>query len=163
MTTPRYKRTKSLEERKERRKANQKKYRETHAEQIKAYQQRTKDAQKARMERFLYKNAETYKEYHRQYGKRNKDRRRARQIERDYGITIEQWNELFTKQGNKCAICLGIEPRGGKGWVTDHNHSTNRVRGVLCNVCNVMLGHGQDSIEIFQSAITYLTNPPFGG
>ena len=50
---------------------------------------------------------------------------------------------------------------GGRGhWHTDHDHETKEVRGILCNMCNVMLGHCSDSIARLESAIDYLRNPP---
>jgi hypothetical protein len=160
-TPPRYKRTKSLEERRERKRANQRKYRETHAEQIKAYRQRTRDAAKERMGRFMFKNAEKQKEYFREYAKKNRERVRARNRLKLYGVTVEQWDAIFVAQGYKCAICGALEPGGKLGWSGDHCHATNKFRGILCRVCNVMLGHARDDIAILDKAIAYLRNPPF--
>jgi hypothetical protein len=162
MTIPRYKHTKSLEERKERISASKRKYRETHKEQLKAYRQRTRDAAKERMDRFMFKNAEKQKEYYREYTKRNRERVRARNILKLYGITLEEWSMVFSLQGNKCAICESTEPGNRQGgWSCDHDHRTNKFRGILCNVCNVMLGHAKDDISILEKAIAYLKNPPY--
>lgn len=38
----------------------------------------------------------------------------------------------------------------------DHSHSTNTVRGILCQHCNNMLGMAKDRHEIFERAIAYL-------
>ena len=42
------------------------------------------------------------------------------------------------------------------GYHIDHNHETNKVRGLLCPSCNKGLGHAYDSIEILESWIKYL-------
>lgn len=67
-------------------------------------------------------------------------------LKKKYGLTPEQFEELFEKQGRKCALC-GTEDHGRTGehqksrWNVDHDHETGRVRGVLCHHCNVSLGH----------------------
>jgi hypothetical protein len=38
----------------------------------------------------------------------------------------------------------------------DHNHSSGKVRGLLCNRCNRAIGMFEDSPELLLSAISYL-------
>jgi len=38
----------------------------------------------------------------------------------------------------------------------DHCHSTNKIRGVLCNNCNTALGLVGDNTQTLQSMIEYL-------
>ncbi len=66
---------------------------------------------------------------------------------------------LLSMQGGRCAIC-GSTTSGGNGWHLDHDHLTGVNRGVLCNLCNPMLGMAKDSIEILNAAIAYLKDPP---
>lgn len=54
----------------------------------------------------------------------------------------------------KCMICGAKEKL-----VVDHDHSTNKVRGLLCNHCNRGLGHFRDNQETLLKAIDYLNNP----
>lgn len=68
-----------------------------------------------------------------------KARNKKRQLVVNYGLSEEQWNDLFDAQGRTCAICK-TEKSGGKSWHTDHDHKTGRVRGILCFRCNVNLG-----------------------
>lgn len=85
-------------------------------------------------------------------------------LKRTYGITIEQYNELLAVQNNCCAIC-GTEGRK-RIYVNkreqllplfvDHCHKTNKVRGLLCNKCNVGLAMYNENIESFLNAIIYL-------
>lgn len=72
---------------------------------------------------------------------------RSRQLKhnhlvRKYGITIEQYDAMLKSQDGKCAICKFIFPESKKLWnrpCVDHCHETNKVRGILCRKCNVML------------------------
>ena len=64
-----------------------------------------------------------------------------------------------------CDIC-GKEDTGGsknnkhlgkiKSLVMDHNHTTGKFRGMLCNHCNRGLGHFLDDISTLEKAILYL-------
>jgi Recombination endonuclease VII len=38
----------------------------------------------------------------------------------------------------------------------DHCHKTNKVRGILCNGCNIGLGSFKDDINLLKNAIKYL-------
>jgi hypothetical protein len=56
-----------------------------------------------------------------------------------------------------CALCKSTT-HNGKGWHIDHCHVTHRFRGLLCQNCNVGLGHFKDSQELLLKAIAYLGN-----
>lgn len=75
-----------------------------------------------------------------------------------YGLTEQDYNDLLTKQNSRCAICGALE--SGTSFysqlVVDHDHKSNKVRGLLCHACNVLLGKAKDNLDILQSAITYL-------
>ena len=60
------------------------------------------------------------------------------------------------KQNNKCLICETDLNNVRK--CVDHCHKTNKVRGVLCNSCNAVLGFARDDINILNNAINYLKN-----
>jgi hypothetical protein len=73
-----------------------------------------------------------------------------------YGITVEEKADLLFQQGNRCAICGTDNPDTATGWHIDHCHSTKKIRGILCQKCNNMLGMAKDSTEILARAISYL-------
>jgi len=81
---------------------------------------------------------------------------RARASKRRYGITLEQVEQLRIKQGGRCALCG--EPPSAKGLCVDHDHATGRVRGLLCNGCNVGLGYLGDTAEGLRRALRYVEN-----
>jgi formate dehydrogenase maturation protein FdhE len=72
-----------------------------------------------------------------------------------YGITQDEFIELYNKQDGKCAIC-GNKPSTKRGLHIDHCHKTDKVRGLLCHGCNTAIGSLQEDPEIFQKAISYL-------
>ena len=57
---------------------------------------------------------------------------------RAYGISPERYREMLEEQGNRCAICGGENKRL---MAIDHDHKTGKVRGLLCDTCNLSLGH----------------------
>lgn len=76
-----------------------------------------------------------------------------------YGISYDEFMSLSQKQNNKCKICsvnLVFEGKSKESAVLDHNHATGKIRGVLCNACNVALGHFKDNIDAINNAIRYL-------
>lgn len=72
-----------------------------------------------------------------------------------YGITLYEWNELFSSQDNKCAICSSSEPRG-KNWHTDHCHASGKIRGILCGWCNTAIGKLQEDADLMVAAAIYV-------
>jgi hypothetical protein len=72
-------------------------------------------------------------------------------LRRNYGITIEQRDALFTAQNGVCAICK-IRPCDH----VDHNHVTNKVRALLCPQCNKALGLLLEDPAIALAAADYL-------
>lgn len=86
---------------------------------------------------------------------------RRNNLKKQYGLSLSQWEQLFEKQGRKCSACGNLEPSGKKGWATDHDHETGKIRGILCQPCNMALGLLQDSIGRLEKLMAYLkTNKP---
>lgn len=83
-------------------------------------------------------------------------RRRSACLMRKYSITPEQWDEIFEAQDRCCAICKSVTPRYVDGWHVDHDHKTGKVRGILCQPCNHLLGKAKDDISFLYKVIDYL-------
>jgi len=85
-------------------------------------------------------------------------------ILRRYGLSLEQFNDLYAKQNGRCAICKNELPTlsspgsDRKNMHIDHNHTTNLVRGILCLKCNVGISLFEENPEILMSAIEYVTS-----
>jgi hypothetical protein len=93
---------------------------------------------------------------HRRYWK-NPQSERERHLIRKYGVTQADYDRMLTEQGGGCAICRKTQDRA---FDVDHDHSTGRVRGLLCTNCNRMVGHAADSPERLEAAAAYLRIVP---
>ena len=74
-----------------------------------------------------------------------------------YGITVEEYWELYEAQGGRCAIC-GIANGTTRRLAVDHDHQTDEVRGLLCGPDNIMIGRLRRGGLL--RAINYLDDPP---
>lgn len=71
-------------------------------------------------------------------------------------LSTFDYAKLLVEQNNACAIC-GIEATELKRELSvDHNHETNKIRGLLCHHCNIGLGNFKDSTTLLSVAIEYL-------
>lgn len=88
------------------------------------------------------------------------EERRRRRAAATFAITVEQYDEMLARQGGVCAICQAEETQTVRGTVrglsVDHDHETGRVRGLLCNLCNGLIGFAGDDPAVLASAIDYL-------
>jgi hypothetical protein len=97
------------------------------------------------------------KEKAKEFRRTRKEWTRNYDLKRFYNITIEQFEEMKSSQNGKCAICKTTEPKGRHNvFAVDHCHKTGKVRGLLCNKCNVGLGSFRDDIESLNCAVEYL-------
>lgn len=102
------------------------------------------------------KDPEKWLAYNRTYTKKNAYSRK-RNLANKFNLTLEQYDEMFKSQNGVCAICqnptmIKIERR----LAVDHDHSTGKVRGLLCDHCNRGLGFFKDNIDNLYKAIKYL-------
>ena len=81
---------------------------------------------------------------------------RKTNLRKSYGITIKDYDELLERQHFRCAICDTETPGGPGRMMVDHNHVTEKVRGLLCCNCNFVIGHCLESKAILVRAIRYL-------
>lgn len=94
-----------------------------------------------RRDRLNYQKSKSHRvEYARNYRKKYPEKTRATNWKSKYGITPEQFYLKLKEQKNKCAICKRDMNEYGKIFSVDHNHSTNKIRGLLCDPCNYGLG-----------------------
>lgn len=80
-------------------------------------------------------------------------------VSKVYGIPVDAYDALYAAQDGRCAICRRATGKTRR-LAVDHDHATDKVRGLLCRVCNSMLGHARDDVEFFARAMQYLLTPP---
>lgn len=84
--------------------------------------------------------------------------RREYSIRTKFGLTKEDVSVLIDNSiEGVCEICKRPEHHATKKSLTvDHNHRTNKVRGLLCHNCNLMLGNGEDNAMLLRAGADYL-------
>jgi len=93
--------------------------------------------------------------YYHSLKKENPDyirKRKNTELKCYYNIDIVQYEKMLQQQNNTCAICKSIMQKP----CVDHCHATNKIRGILCNDCNLGLGKFKDNVDSLRSAIEYL-------
>jgi len=99
------------------------------------------------------------------YNRQNKKRKSKSDYKahhlRQYGLTIEQYEQMEEYQDHKCKICGKEEStldknKNVKRLAIDHDHNTGQIRGLLCSPCNTALGGFKDNIDSLKRAILYL-------
>lgn len=91
--------------------------------------------------------------------KRRKEAAHERRVQSTYGLPPGTYGILYNFQGRTCAGCRRAKGISKK-LAVDHDHSTGRVRGLLCSTCNRLLGHFRDDPETFLRLAAYLKSPP---
>lgn len=106
------------------------------------------------------------------------EKNRRWRFQREYGITVEEYDERRAAQGYRCAICQRHEdelPRHlgrpttdgfqvlGRALVVDHCHRTGAVRKLLCHKCNQGIGCFQDNPKALEAAARYVREFRQGG
>lgn len=122
----------------------------------KEYQRNWEAKNKDKRKLWKINNKDKVKIVQDRYNLKNKDKIKERRLIRDYNINNEQYDNLLSKQNNSCAICSTHQSKLRRSLSVDHNHKTNQVRGLLCDNCNLVLGHAFDSVTLLDKAIKYL-------
>lgn len=92
---------------------------------------------------------------------KNKETARERYLQREYGMSENEYLARLLAQNNQCLLCHKNFSNGEYGAdspVVDHCHTQGHVRGILCNECNRGLGYFKDNTATLHNAIAYLEN-----
>lgn len=116
--------------------------------------------EKLRLKKYTLDNIDHLKKIRKEYWDRNKDKTKNKFLVSTYGISLENYTKLSDMQLGLCAICRKPEEGTIKGILkklaVDHCHKTKKVRGLLCNNCNMALGLFKDDENLLLSAVLYL-------
>ena len=88
-----------------------------------------------------------------------RERQRQYALKSNYGITQEDYQKMVIEQKGLCAICEQVPsewPGRTFTLVVDHDHNSGKVRGLLCNQCNRVLGLFDENPDRFIEAAMYL-------
>ena len=83
--------------------------------------------------------------------------RRAAHLRHRYGIGPDEYDALLRAQGGKCAVCgeppgANVRAHWGGKLCVDHDPKTGKVRGLLCNDCNLAVGYGKTAETLLRAA-----------
>ena len=87
---------------------------------------------------------------------RQTDYYRRRNLRQRFGMTLEQYNQMFQEQNGCCLTCGVHQSEVKHVFHVDHNHETGKVRGILCFRCNAALGNLGDNVDTLKAMIKYL-------
>jgi len=104
-----------------------------------------------------HKNRDFMHQYHRRYRKEHPEKRwdkvhpdRARNLQQrcgrkyrlkfEFGITLEEYDRMFKLQEGKCYLCHIPQSSLKNRLCIDHDHTTGKIRHLLCHKCNRGLG-----------------------
>lgn len=85
-------------------------------------------------------------------------------LKRDFSMIPEDYLKMFKKQEGVCATCkksetkINSKSKKVQSLSIDHCHKTGKIRGLLCNRCNITLGKVEDNPTILQNMLDYLNN-----
>lgn len=77
--------------------------------------------------------------------------RKAAMCARNLCMTVEKYLAMMNRM--ECEIC-GLQSRNLH---VDHDHATGKLRGVLCSLCNIGLGHFKDNYDSLVQAAHYVS------
>jgi hypothetical protein len=80
-----------------------------------------------------------------------------RAVLKRYNITEADYSKMLQEQEEKCSICtVHFSETRRQVLVVDHCHTTGKVRGLLCDNCNMALGLFKDNKDTLLKAAEYL-------
>ncbi len=104
--------------------AYQKAWRIRNQEKIKNYRKDNKEKQKAYDKKRIYTSKSS-----------------SKRLEYRYYITLEEKTAMWEAQDRKCALRgCDLPVAHGRNSHLDHCHTTGKIRGVLCQPCNMLVG-----------------------
>ena len=126
---------------------------ESHRKSCKKYIEKYPEKRRESYMKYIIKNKNKIRM--KQKLEENKLKKRNQELIKTYGITLNEFLEKIISQNNQCAICKN-QFKDRKDTHIDHNHQTNKLRGLLCSRCNLGLGQFKDNINNLELAILYL-------
>jgi hypothetical protein len=119
------------------------------------HQARCKECRKAEVNAWRTKNREAYNASERRKYLES-PAKWERHLKSKYGITAKVYDDLLAAQNGACAICARTASDLGETLAVDHDHVTDAIRGLLCAMCNRMLGCARDVSDVLRSGAAYL-------
>jgi hypothetical protein len=92
---------------------------------------------------------------------KHKETVREKRLIRLYGIDFADQAKMADEQNRKCGICQE-DFTDNRAMHVDHCHTTGKVRGLLCALCNQAIGLLKEDVEILHRAVEYIQRHAVG-
>lgn len=83
------------------------------------------------------------------------DKIRRDNLRRKFKMTLQEYDDMYERQGGVCCIC-GRKCQSGARLAVDHDHTTGKIRGLLCMFCNRSIGMLNDDPVLVRKVAEYL-------
>jgi hypothetical protein len=133
-----------------------KKYRQEHSDQILESSKKYYSENKEKRLKYYREHKKEHAEYGKKYRQEHKEKiapqRENYRLVKKYGITLAERDVMYNAQNGRCAIC------GEQHNVlcVDHDHSTGKIRELLCKKCNRKLGMLEYDMDRIHVMLAYL-------
>jgi hypothetical protein len=125
-----------------------------------------KDKLKVQFKKYKEENKEKLEATSLLWKKNNPDKvkqyQRTSNLRKNFGLSVDAYEQMLAKQNNLCAICekpetfIHHQTKEPARLAVDHCHKTNKVRKLLCKSCNNALGLFKEDIGAMENAVQYL-------
>lgn len=85
-----------------------------------------------------------------------KQKKYGSHLKRSYGLSWEDYCKMVEEQDNKCYLCGNPPTDKWAKLVVDHDHRTNKVRKLLCRMCNIHLSRIEACPDYLKRVVEYL-------
>lgn len=89
-----------------------------------------------------------------------KEQARERRLLAKYNITLADYDKILAAQDGVCAGCKRPPSAFKLPLSVDHDHSTRKIRGLLCWSENRLLPCRKNLLEVLKNLVDYLSAPP---
>ena len=114
------------------------------------------ESKKAVQQKWKQEHKKEINEHRRKYDKEHPEIKKGQAMKFNYGITLDEYNQVFAAQKGRCMICGIHQSELLRSLAIDHNHETGEFRSLLCANCNTGIGLFHENTGIMRTAISYL-------
>lgn len=121
-----------------------------------------KEFYKSRVNRTSKQCIKCHKDYYKNRPTQQKLNRRDANLRRQYGISLEQYQQLMKKQGHSCPICLEKFEKNNYSYPVDHAHAgpnAGVIRAILHTRCNQFVMWKHTDPEQLRRAADLIESP----
>lgn len=90
------------------------------------------------------------------HSKQSQIKAQKNHLRRKYNLSLDEYQTKLENQKYCCSLCGKTQEEEKSALCVDHDHTTGKVRDLLCRVCNRALGLFKDDPQLLRKAADYL-------